>query len=133
MEKSEQQLSINELVMSGNSAFGAALQRLWILRLLRPRPDLRKPGGPDGLPISPTPQFRNSSGSTGPQLCIAEDHGHDSLLPARLLRQSRGCFFPAVGLRHVAHVHHDIACAEDRKSTRLNSSHIPLSRMPSSA
>ena len=24
-------------------------------------------------------------------------------------------------------------CAEDRKSTRLNSSHIPLSRMPSSA
>ena len=25
------------------------------------------------------------------------------------------------------------ACAADRKSTRLNSSHIPLSRMPSSA
>ena len=27
----------------------------------------------------------------------------------------------------------EIVCAKDRKSTRLNSSHIPLSRMPSSA
>ena len=26
-----------------------------------------------------------------------------------------------------------LACCPDRKSTRLNSSHIPLSRMPSSA
>ena len=33
-------------------------------------------------------------------------------------------------------VHNDVAAlvhAQDRKSTRLNSSHIPLSRMPSSA
>ena len=28
---------------------------------------------------------------------------------------------------------HDVICTPDRKSTRLNSSHIPLSRMPSSA
>ena len=27
----------------------------------------------------------------------------------------------------------DVVAGEDRKSTRLNSSHIPLSRMPSSA
>ena len=32
-----------------------------------------------------------------------------------------------------AHVEYETANRQDRKSTRLNSSHIPLSRMPSSA
>ena len=39
-------------------------------------------------------------------------------------------------IAHIKHVASDwqlIADLRDRKSTRLNSSHIPLSRMPSSA
>ena len=33
----------------------------------------------------------------------------------------------------VAHMRYELIPLKDRKSTRLNSSHIPLSRMPSSA
>ena len=36
-------------------------------------------------------------------------------------------------IRHVLVRHEQAAVHADRKSTRLNSSHIPLSRMPSSA
>ena len=38
----------------------------------------------------------------------------------------------ALGLIHES-IHYVISLYKDRKSTRLNSSHIPLSRMPSSA
>ena len=40
-----------------------------------------------------------------------------------------GSWGPAI----CGHAHPEVIAALDRKSTRLNSSHIPLSRMPSSA
>ena len=51
----------------------------------------------------------------------------------RVIVASAGISF-VVGIQHVAQwfKNHEIGLA-DRKSTRLNSSHIPLSRMPSSA
>ena len=39
----------------------------------------------------------------------------------------------ALGAYRVVRIDSDTSVSEDRKSTRLNSSHIPLSRMPSSA
>src|ERR1051326_8337942 len=51
-------------------------------------------------------------------------HAPQAVEPARIGR---------VGVVHDAVLNRERAHARDRKSTRLNSSHIPLSRMPSSA
>mgnify|MGYP003349329510 CR=1 FL=1 len=48
-------------------------------------------------------------------------------------REGRQAMKPAKFLREVLHPRLAKRIKEDRKSTRLNSSHIPLSRMPSSA
>ena len=44
-----------------------------------------------------------------------------------------GRMMQAAGMRVISFRHEQNAGFADRKSTRLNSSHIPLSRMPSSA
>ena len=53
------------------------------------------------------------------------------LHPRRAAIHHGGDILCRVGAR--AHDGSDAGCLRDRKSTRLNSSHIPLSRMPSSA
>ena len=62
----------------------------------------------------------------------AMDWGEDALLDTIALMESKG-IKTAGGGRNLAEARRPAIIEKDRKSTRLNSSHIPLSRMPSSA
>ena len=68
-------------------------------------------------------------------LLIAPQWIGDAVMSEPLVRQlaARGERVCVLALPWVAPVYRAMAGVVDRKSTRLNSSHIPLSRMPSSA
>ena len=76
-------------------------------------------------------QYINGPGLT---VVIGAEHTAPGLRPFSLIASTavEGSTLRTVGLIGPTRMHYSRAIA-DRKSTRLNSSHIPLSRMPSSA
>ena len=80
----------------------------------------------DGIKVgNPTQLAHESRGKTNVTLKILRDNKEQEL---KLTLKSKGSVTERVGL-----IFSNVIISEDRKSTRLNSSHIPLSRMPSSA
>src|SRR5690606_41560344 len=79
----------------------------------RPSSDLAPPAGP-----APSPTTRSVH---------HDDHRvHRQRAPKHLWGPARTCLYLPGGLRHAARVHRSDA-RRDRKSTRLNSSHVKIS------
>ena len=66
-------------------------------------------------------------GTTGESPTVTEEEQLELLKRAKVRLPAKVALIAGMGGGSTVH------SAEDRKSTRLNSSHIPLSRMPSSA
>ena len=64
---------------------------------------------------------------------ICEDENYLAFLDIRPINPGHALVIPKKEIDYFFDVDDDLLGGIDRKSTRLNSSHIPLSRMPSSA
>ena len=100
-------------------------------------PLIRNPKGHDSTPLIADPLFSSlfARAKSGSHLLVVHSlrlmcfhKGQGTPLPFGKFRLISSVFCTASGIRNFRS-----ECTTDRKSTRLNSSHLKLSRMPSSA
>ena len=102
---------------------------------MRPGQNKRMRGRPSNNRRGPNPLTRSYE-SNGPDVKIRGNAHHVAEKYLQLARDAHTGGDPVAAenyLQHAEHYFRLIAAAQDRKSTRLNSSHTSVSRMPSSA